>query len=920
MSLFYLYLNHVSYAAILVVDLGKYLLVKLFKHLFSAFILISSFSTLAFTPTASQLEQFKKLPKSQQEALAKQYGVDLSVMTGDSQLGQSNTKKQSATIGERLENIEKEEEQTDEERFNPNLKKVKPFGYELFSGEPTTFIPSETAAVPDTYLIGAGDELLINFYGKESNSFEVVVDREGRINIPDLSPAQVAGLTFAEVKNLITAKVEQEAIGVKAFVSLGELRSMRILVLGEAYKPGSYSVSSLTTVSHALFVSGGVTDIASLRNIQVKRAGKLVTNFDLYDLLIYGDSSNDVVLKPGDVVFVPSVGEQVTVEGLVKRPAIFELKKGESAKQLLKMAGGLKADAYAKNVLVERYSNNRKEVLSVDFSAKNINYIPQDGDRLRFNSISAQYKNTVSLIGAVVRPGNYQWHQGKRISDVLKSVRGDLLPQADLSYALVVREINVSGDIEVHQFDVAQAIVKNSENDLTLNANDKIVVFSRFEEEDAEKLALKNMALSKEQQEQQKKAEQWHQYEQTEFEKYIGLIKEEDDDGLKIKENKEKTLAEISKRKAKEELIFETKNYTLFSRNKLLAPILAKLKLQASIKSAMQLVEINGNVVYPGVYPLTVAGSIDDLVIAAGGLLESAYLEHAEITRISTTDASQIEHIKFNLKHAMQANSNSNISLRSKDSLNVFSIPNWQENVKVELKGELKFPGTYTIRRGETLTNLLERAGGFSQFAEQKAAVFTRKSIKQQEQEQLARLAIELRRDIASKSFQSSISSNRLSYDEMNKLLNDLASVEAVGRLVIDLPLIANNQQNLVLQDGDVLYVPSKRDSISVIGEVNYSTSHLYRAGISVDNYINLSGGLKERADEDRIYIIKANGSVKIPTTGNWFAVNNSDQLEPGDTIVVPMDAGHLDKLTLWSTATQILYQMGIAVAAISGI
>ena len=218
------------------------------------------------------------------------------------------------------------------------------------------------------------------------------------------------------------------------------------------------------------------------------------------------------------------------------------------------------------------------------------------------------------------------------------------------------------------------------------------------------------------------------------------------------------------------------------------------------------------------------------------------------------------------------------------------------------------------------LTELLERAGGFSQFAEQKAAVFTRTSIKEQEQKQLARLSTELRRDIASKSFQNSVSSSTLSYEEMNKLLNDLASVEAVGRLVIDLPLIVNNQQNLVLQDGDTLYVPSKRDSISVIGEVNYSTSHLYKSGVSVDDYIALSGGLKERAAEDRIYIIKANGSVKIPNTGGWFAANNEDQLEPGDTIVIPMNADHMDRLTLWSTATQILYQLGVAVAAISGI
>ena len=870
---------------------------------------------MAFTPTASQLEQFKKLPKSQQEALAKQYGVDLSTITGSNQ-SSNQTQTSQPTIGEREE--PQQAELSDDERFNPKKDELKPFGYSLFAGEPTSFMPNESAAVPDTYLVGPGDQLNINFYGKESESFDVTVDREGRISIPDLTPVQVAGLTFAEVKALINAKVEQEVIGVKAFVSLGQLRSMRILVLGEAYKPGSYSVSSLTTVSHALFVSGGVSDIASLRNIQVKRAGKVVSNFDLYDLLIKGDSSKDIVLKPGDVVFVPSVGSQVTVEGLVKRPAIFELKQGETAKQLINMAGGLKPEAYAKNVVVERFNNQRKEILSVDFSKSNISYIPQDGDRVRFNSVSSQYENSISLIGAVARPGNYQWYQGKRISDVLKSVRGDLLPQADLSYGLLIRETNINGDIEAHQFDVAQAIIKNADNNLALKANDKIIVFSRFEEKEIEKTALENMALSQEQQEQQLKAEQWYEFKQKEFEKYIGINQKEE---IITESGQALTIADISKRKANEQSQeLKAEDYAFFSRHNLLLPIIEKLKQQASIAQAMQLVEINGNVTYPGIYPLTVSGEVADLVTAAGGLLESAYTKQAEITRIVLGDASQVEHVRFDLESALKGESQNNITLRSKDSINIFSIPNWQENVKVQLKGELKFPGTYTIRRGETLTDLLKRAGGFSDFAEQNAAIFTRVSIKEQEQQQLARLSTELRRDIASKSFQNSVSGNTLSYDEMDKLLNDLASVEAVGRLVIDLPLIVNNQQNLVLQNGDTLYVPSKRDSISIIGEVNYSTSHLYKAGVSVDDYIDLSGGLKERAAEDRIYIIKANGSVEIPNTGGWFAANNSNQLEPGDTIVVPMDAGHMDKLTLWSTATQILYQLGVAVAAIGSL
>tara|TARA_Y100000780_G_scaffold155753_2_gene140484 strand:- start:3783 stop:6449 length:2667 start_codon:yes stop_codon:yes gene_type:complete len=888
--------------------------VNVIKHLLSAFVLICSFSTLAFAPTAAQLEQFQKLPKSQQQALAKQYGVDISSLEGAGNATGKNNEQDKPTVGER--NTADEQAFTDEERFKPEDNTVKPFGYDLFAGEPTTFMPNENAAVPDTYLVGRGDQLLINFYGKESASYEVIVDREGRINIPDLSPVQVAGLTFAEVKELIKVKVEQEIIGVKAFVSLGKLRSIRILVLGEAYKPGSYSVSSLTTVSHALFVSGGVSDIASLRNIQVKRGGKVVTNFDLYDLLIRGDSSNDIILKPGDVVFIPSVGEQVTVDGLVKRPAIFELKKGETAEQLLKMAGGIKPNAYAKSVIVERFNNQHKEVLSVDFSKEQVNYIPQDGDRIRFSAIGEQYQTSISLIGAVVRPGNYQWYKGKRISDILGSVRGDLLPQADLDYALVVRETNVNGDIEIHQFDLANAITKNTENNLQLNPNDKIIVFSRFEEKALEDIALANLALTKEQQDQQRKAELWHEYQQKEFEKYVGVaVKKSEFEEV----NPNLSMSQMLEKKLKEQEE-DAKSYALFSRHNLLKPVIAKLEQQAGVMQAMQIVEISGSVMYPGIYPLMEGGEVKDLITAAGGLLESAYTQQAEVTRIANNNVSNIEHIKFDLKSAMQGKTASNISLQSKDSVNIFAIPNWQENLKVELKGELKFPGTYTIRRGETLSNLLERAGGFSEFAATNAAVFTRQSIKKQEQQQLARLSTELRRDIASKSFQSSVSSNTLTYEEMNKLLKDLANVDAVGRLVIDLPLIVNNEQNLVLQDGDVLYVPSERDSISVIGEVNYSTSHLYKAGISVDEYIDLSGGLKERAADDRIYIIKANGSVKIPNTGNWFAVNNSNQLEPGDTIVVPLDAGHMDKLTLWSTATQILYQLGVAVAAISGI
>ena len=874
------------------------------------------------TPTEQQLEQFKKLPESQQKALAEKYGIDLE------ELEQTSTKKElsnqpvNSVLPRDSKNklLDSEEELTDEEKFKPKLEEPEPFGYGLFAGEPTTFEPSENALVPDTYIVGPGDTFLVNLYGKEPSNEELTVDREGRLVIQNLSPVIVSGMQYGEVVKLIKTKVEQEIIGTKVFVSMGETRSIRVMVLGEAYKPGAYTVPALSSITHALFVSGGLSEIGSLRNIQLKRAGKVVQNLDLYDLLIKGDSTGDVILKPGDVVFIPPVGKQITIDGEVRRPAIFELKGSESIEELIDMAGGLSASAYPEKAVVERYTgDSSKTILQLDLT-KNNAYKAKNGDKIKVPASSDELDNAVTLIGAVTYPGNYSWKEGDKVSRLFTSIKSDLLPIADYDYGLVVREANARGDIDILQFSPLNAFNKLNESDLLLKPRDTVIIFSRFQTKLEEENAIKSLALSKEQLALREKMELWKQYEEKQFYEFIDLGGALDKELAQlVAEEEGKKITNITDLYKSDKKELKDEELSVFSREKLLKPIIAKLNQQANYKDKVKVFAIRGEVRFSGVYPLPVGANVKTALAAAGGLKESSFLERAEITRYSDKDAA-LTHIEVDLQQALENKSKESFFIQSKDSISIYPIPNWQKDLQINIVGEVRFPGIYSIRKGEDLASVLKRAGGFTEFSYPEGAIFTRESIRLQQQQQLNKLSQDLRRDIAAKSFNNSITDSSLSYADMNNLINDLANVKAVGRLVVDLPAIEAGDAYLPLQNKDTLYIPTKNNSVSVVGEVNFATSHIYSEGRTLQDYIDSSGGLKQRADEDRIYIIKASGLVIIPNDNNWFAVNKTAKLSPGDTIVVPLNTEHVDNLTLWSTATKILYQMGVALAAISAL
>jgi polysaccharide export outer membrane protein len=873
--------------------------------------------------SAQQIEQFKKLPKSQQQALAKSMGIDLSAI--EAQLSGSRTKAAPVNTPVIARTVDRDntdnpnQKETDELRDAEDLfKKLPRFGLDVFANAPSTFSPVMDIAIPEGYILGTGDSVAIQVFGKENLEMQLTVSREGELILPNLGPISVAGLTFSELKSFVVNKIKQKIIGVNVVVSLAELRSMRIFVLGDAYTPGPYTLSSLSSVTHAIFAAGGVSNIGSLRHIQVKRSGKLIQKVDLYDLLINGDSSSDILLQSGDVIFIPPQSKSVSIAGEVRRPAIYELSKSDDFASIIQMAGGLLPSAYPKSTIVERYNqSNLRSILNIDLSnrmqrSKKV----QAGDYIRILKSSDLYEESITLIGAVTRPGKYQWRKSMAILDLLPRADSHLLAYADLNYAIIVREKDAAKNIDVLQVNLADIFSNNDSNyNLILEKNDKVIVFSSATKSSDERLLLDELAytkkelLAKERKlaiESSKKRNFWLKFDQT--------ISVKDDSDALIGQS----LVQINGGGVEEKL--NIRDVALFSRKRLLVPIINKLRRQAGAGEPIQLVEVDGEVKFPGIYPLGKNSKINELIAAAGGVKESAYLARAELTRTQLKGISSVK-ISKNIKlgNALKEIDEDNIILASKDRLNIHRIPSWSENHVIELRGEVLFPGKYTVRRGDKLSSIIQKAGGLTSFADPNGSVFSRVKLQQLEKQNLIKVSSDLRIEMATKSLSSN--SSVTSYSEIQSLLADLTKVEPVGRLVINLPkIIASNDYDVAVEGGDVLYIPTKKYSVNVMGQVQVNSSHMFDPSRSVEEYIAQSGGLKKRADDERIYIISSNGSIRILKKNNWFTDAGNTSLKPGDSIVVPLDSEYMNSLTLWTTATTIMYNTAVAVAAISGI
>lgn len=720
---------------------------------------------------------------------------------------------------------------------------LKPFGYDLFSSEQSNFAAPAEAPVPTDYIVGPGDTVDLELYGKQVGNYALVVDRDGNIHIPGLGPLEVAGLRYDQIKSRIEERLQQEMIGVEASVTMGTLRTIRIFVTGDVGYPSSYQVSSLSTVTNALYAAGGISKIGSLRNVEIKRQDRLLGKLDLYALLLHGDNSGDVRLQQGDVVFVPPVGPTASIGGEVRRPAIYEMRAGDTVRDLLSLAGGLVPDADPHAARLERVDGGaRLTVLDLDLdSGPDLAVHLHPGDILTVPQILDEMADSVSLEGEVLRPGVYSWHPGMRLTEVLASLSA-LKEDADQRYVLIRRESYPSRRVSVLSADAVQAFEgPGTAADPVLQSRDRIII-------------------------------------------------------LPLRQDRGDELAQV----------------------------LEQLKAQARDGAAPPLVSINGQTLAPGTYPLQPGMRISDLVRAGGGLDSAAYRLGAELTRyvVANGQYRKTEIIPINLAEALDGSATSNLTLEPYDTLIIKQLPYWTTQGSMTIAGEVRFPGTYPISDGETLSSVIQRAGGLTPYAFAGGAVFTRVEIRDEEQKQLDVLAQRMQSQLTTVALQSTQgqqgqnAAQALSIGQ--NLLAQLKSAQPVGRLVINLQDAIDHPSqvnDIELRPGDALMIPRSRQYVTVIGEVQNPTAHIWKPTLSRDDYIQLSGGLTERADKRRIYVVRADGSVVAEQGSKWFS--RGAEIHAGDSIVVPINAEKLPTLTMWQEVTSILYNIAIATAAV---
>jgi polysaccharide export outer membrane protein len=788
-------------------------------------------------------------------------------------------------------------------------------------------IPMDLPVGPD-YVVGTGDTLSIDFWGSASQRLIRLVDREGRINLPEAGPLLVQGKNLGEIQTDVQQALRTVFANVSADVSLSRLRTVRVYVVGEVTQPGAYDISSLSTPLNALLAAGGVTSRGSLRMLKHMRGKQLIEEVDAYDLLLHGVRSDLQRLENGDTLLVPPVGPEATIDGMVRRPAIYELRDETSLAEALELAGGILPSATLRHVEVQRLEAHQKRtMLSLNLgSDKDPAEIErameafkiQDGDQIHIFPIAAYNEDAIYLEGHVLRPGRYSYKKGMKFTDLVASY-GDLLPEPAPHYAEIIRLNAPDFHPSVESFDISSALA-NPASAPVLQPLDTVRIFSRY---DFERPPDVSVAGEVRHPGSYRTSGQAHLRDAIFLAGGITpdaaldsaqLFRTESDGTMKILSV---DLKQALAGNPVDNLLLQTRDRLLVHRN------LERVDAPTVV--------IKGEVAKPGRYPLTSNMRVEDLVHTAGGLKRSAFADSADLTRFSAGQNGRGERLEINLAEAVSGDANENVSLRNGDVLAIRQIPQWNDlGASVTVKGEVQHPATYGIHPGERLSSLLARCNGFTPEASPYGAVLIRQEVRDIEMKSHFELVSRIK---AEQTYLKTLPDSEgdqkqaklTAIAQTDTALQQLEAAPPVGRVVIHIPStvnrLAKTPADIELRNGDVLYVPKKSNYVVVSGQVFNPTAVSYLPGHSAKWYLSQAGGVTAIADKSGVFVIRADGSVLASKNNSsfWSGDPLSAVLKPGDSIVVPERAPKLANRN-WATimqAAQVASSVALTVAYI---
>ena len=643
-----------------------------------------------------------------------------------------------------------------------NVKEI--FGHDIFKNDKLTFEPNMNIATPAGYILGPGDEILIDIYGTSQSSQKYAVSPEGTIIIEKIGPIAIAGLTTEQAQAKVISKMGGHYQGSSIKLTVGQTRTVIVNVLGEVINPGTYTLSAFSTVFNALYLAGGVTEIGTLRNIKVSRGGRIISKIDVYDYILNGKLTGNVMLQDNDAIIVGAYDALVNISGAIKRPMFYEMKEGETVKALLEYAGGFNSDANKNIISVERKTNEGLTVHSVeewDFAS----FAVQDGDSVNVKNIIDRYQNMVEVTGAVFYPGHYS------ISNECNSVR-TLVEKA-------------GGVME--------------------NAYTNLVVLFRMNENRTRKAMSINLAGI--------------------MNNNVPDVILENEDSLVVSSNEEITRAR--------------KYY------------------------------IHGPLAKQGAFPYVENMTLEDAIVAAGGLREEALLTNIEIVRrLQYTDERDSTYNKkakiytFNIENGLMVKEGQNFALKPYDVITIKKNPEFADVAIVHIGGEVKYPGNYSLQsRKDRLSDLIKRAGGLTEAGFAEGARFTRAISANEKERSLQLLEIAHSADTV----------------DVEKIT--IKDRYAVGIDLVEAMKKPGSTKDIVLRTGDQIIVPQYNNTVRISGEVLYPNTVPYVEDKSASYYINQAGGTSSKGQRSKAFIIYANGQVSRLYHG---------RVRPGCEIVIP--------------------------------